>query len=85
MRKLTLAFLTVVALVLPSLPAVAQKSDPVRVRFIDMGATVITGTVKTPTVLRTDGRERPDFGPLYQARKSFLTVLEQSGSDPALR
>lgn len=58
-----------------------QKKGSARVQYLDLGNTVIDGTLRTPTVQFHDQREAVKFRRLMKIRKSFMPALMASGTD----
>lgn len=86
MKKLC-ALLTITFVLSASGGAVAmgddaqQKKGGARVQHLDLGETVIDGTLRQPTVQFHDQRERVRFERLMKIRKSFMPALMASGTD----
>ena len=58
-----------------------QKSDGARVQHLDLGETVIDGTLRLPKVQFHNQRDRVKFVRLMKLRKSFMPALMASGTD----
>jgi len=58
-----------------------QKKGGALVQHLDLGETVINGTIRTPAVQFHNERERVRFERLMKIRKSFMPALMESGTD----
>ncbi len=58
-----------------------RRTGDARVQHLDLGETVIDGTLRRPAVQFHDQREQVRFERLMKIRKSFMPALMASGTD----
>ncbi len=91
MKKLTTILLTAAFVLSAGGAAFASGDDAQRktgdalVQHLDLGETVIDGTLRRPAVQFHDQRERVRFERLMKIRKSFMPALMASGTDSVFK
>ena len=85
--KKMLLFVVTVAfiLILPSTSSGTVPPSKKRAKFYDFSEQVIDGTIKKPTALYTDSRQKVKFERLLKLKRSFLQEVLNSAREPVFR
>jgi hypothetical protein len=62
-----------------------QDTGKVKSKFYDFSDQLIDGSIKSPSALYTDAKQKVEFGRLLKLKKTLLPALLSTAKDPALK
>ncbi|MFP4599329.1 MAG: hypothetical protein ACLFVJ_13810 [Persicimonas sp.] len=84
MRKI-IGLLVVLAFVLTSASVFAQDGGEDRSKFYDFDDMLVDGQLKTPDMIKMDGKGEAKFERLLDIKKSFMPKIKESTEEAALQ